>query len=142
MQADTFSYCSRNRRDRPKVERRLTIARYFSIHHKSECPRINRALTNELNYFDCTRRYGNGPRQLNRRCRCCASATCQNSSLMAIRIGMAIMLTCAAPSYLRKCGEPMTLEDLNDQRGVNFLSEQNNGYVPIICCMGCQYVGR
>lgn len=53
-----------------------------------------------------------------------------DSSLVAVRIGMATMVTCAAPSYIQECGEPRTLEDLNDHRGVNFLSGQNNRPLP------------
>jgi len=53
-----------------------------------------------------------------------------DSSLVAIRVGMATMVTCAAPSYLRKCGEPRTLQALGVHRGVNFLSGQDNRPLP------------
>jgi len=48
-----------------------------------------------------------------------------SSSLIARRIGMATMVTCAAPRYLEEYGEPETLEDLGMHRGVTFLSGQN-----------------
>ena len=48
-----------------------------------------------------------------------------SSSLVARRIGMATMVTCAAPRYLKEYGEPKTLEDLSAHRGVTFLSGQN-----------------
>jgi LysR family transcriptional regulator for bpeEF and oprC len=48
-----------------------------------------------------------------------------SSSLVARRIGMATMVTCAAPRYLAEHGEPTTLEDLNTHRGVTFLSGHN-----------------
>lgn len=48
-----------------------------------------------------------------------------SSSLVARRIGMATMVTCAAPRYLAEYGEPTTLEDLNAHRGVTFLSGHN-----------------
>lgn len=48
-----------------------------------------------------------------------------SSSLVARRIGLATMVTCAAPRYLAEHGEPKTLEDLHDHRGVTFLSGHN-----------------
>lgn len=48
-----------------------------------------------------------------------------SSSLVASRIGLATMVTCAAPRYLKEHGEPQTLEDLSAHRGVTFLSGQN-----------------
>lgn len=48
-----------------------------------------------------------------------------NSSLVARRIGMAIMVTCAAPRYLAEHGEPTNLDDLSAHRGVTFLSGHN-----------------
>jgi len=48
-----------------------------------------------------------------------------SSSLVARRIGMATMVTCAAPRYLEEHGEPTSLEDLNRHRGVTFLSGHN-----------------
>lgn len=48
-----------------------------------------------------------------------------SSSLVASRIGMATMVTCAAPRYLSEHGEPETLEALSAHRGVTFLSGQS-----------------
>lgn len=48
-----------------------------------------------------------------------------SSSLVARRIGMATMVTCAAPRYLAQHGEPTSLEALNAHRGVTFLSGHN-----------------
>ncbi|WP_313202252.1 LysR family transcriptional regulator [Pseudomonas sp.] len=48
-----------------------------------------------------------------------------SSSLVAARIGMATMVTCAAPRYLREHGEPKSLEELNAHHGVTFISGQN-----------------
>ena len=53
-----------------------------------------------------------------------------SSSLVARRIGMATLVTCAAPSYIREFGEPKTLAELVDHRGVNFLSGQNKRPLP------------
>ncbi|AZE55555.1 Transcriptional regulator, LysR family [Pseudomonas synxantha] len=53
-----------------------------------------------------------------------------DSSLIARPIAQAIMVTCAAPDYLRAQGRPETLEDLASHRGVNFLSGQNNRTLP------------
>jgi LysR family transcriptional regulator for bpeEF and oprC len=53
-----------------------------------------------------------------------------DSTLIARSIGMATMVTCAAPEYLDEYGEPATLEDLKSHRGVNFLSGQSNRTLP------------
>lgn len=53
-----------------------------------------------------------------------------DSTLIARPIGMAIMVTCAAPNYLREHSEPTTLEYLDNHQGVNFLSGQNNRPLP------------
>lgn len=53
-----------------------------------------------------------------------------DSTLIARPIGMATMVTCAAPNYLHENGEPATLKDLVAHRGVNFLSGQNNRTLP------------
>jgi len=53
-----------------------------------------------------------------------------SSSLVARPIGMATMVTCAAPKYLHEHGEPRTLEELAAHRGVNFLSGRNNRPLP------------
>jgi LysR family transcriptional regulator for bpeEF and oprC len=49
-----------------------------------------------------------------------------DSSLVARRIGMATMVTCAAPSYLDTHGAPSTPDQLDTHRGVSFLSGQNH----------------
>ncbi|NVZ60694.1 LysR family transcriptional regulator [Pseudomonas gingeri] len=53
-----------------------------------------------------------------------------NSSLIARRIGLATMVTCAAPSYLQAFGSPQTPDDLSAHRGVSFLSGQNHRPLP------------
>lgn len=53
-----------------------------------------------------------------------------DSTLIARPIGMATMVTCAAPKYLQAHGEPETLQDLVVHRGVNFLSGLNNRTLP------------
>jgi LysR family transcriptional regulator, regulator for bpeEF and oprC len=53
-----------------------------------------------------------------------------SSSLVARQIGTAIMVTCAAPSYLQAFGIPETLQDLTVHRGVSFLSGHNNRPLP------------
>ncbi|MGB6009193.1 LysR family transcriptional regulator [Castellaniella sp.] len=44
----------------------------------------------------------------------------QDSSLIAKRIGVFKTVTCAAPSYLERYGNPQTLEDLERHRAVNY----------------------
>ncbi|VVM43585.1 HTH-type transcriptional regulator DmlR [Pseudomonas fluorescens] len=53
-----------------------------------------------------------------------------DSSLIARPIAMATMVTCAAPEYLHRHGEPETLDELAAHRGVNFLSGQSNRTLP------------
>jgi LysR family transcriptional regulator for bpeEF and oprC len=53
-----------------------------------------------------------------------------SSSLVARRIGLATMVTCASPRYLTDHGEPKSLEDLSAHRGVTFLSGQSNRSLP------------
>lgn len=53
-----------------------------------------------------------------------------DSSLIARQVGMATMVTCAAPTYLQVHSEPEGLEDLATHQGVNFLSGQNNRILP------------
>jgi LysR family transcriptional regulator for bpeEF and oprC len=52
----------------------------------------------------------------------------EDSGLVARRIGNLPRITCAAPSYLEKYGEPKTLEELRDHIGVNYVST-NTGRV-------------
>lgn len=53
-----------------------------------------------------------------------------DSALIARPIGMAAMVTCAAPKYLNEHSAPHTLEGLAQHRGVNFLSGLNNRTLP------------
>ncbi|VVN39612.1 HTH-type transcriptional regulator DmlR [Pseudomonas fluorescens] len=53
-----------------------------------------------------------------------------DSTLIARPVGMATMVTCAAPAYLHQHSEPKRLEDLAAHRGVNFLSGQSNRTLP------------
>lgn len=53
-----------------------------------------------------------------------------DSSLVARRIGMATMVTCAAPGYIEAFGAPRTLDELSAHRGVSFLSGQNHRPLP------------
>lgn len=46
----------------------------------------------------------------------------EDSGLVARRIGNLPRVTCAAPSYLEKYGEPKTLEDLHHHIAVNYVS--------------------
>ncbi|MGV2292915.1 LysR family transcriptional regulator [Trinickia sp. YCB016] len=48
----------------------------------------------------------------------------QDSSLVARRIGLFEGVTCAAPSYLERMGEPTTLDDLSQHRAVNYFSSR------------------
>jgi LysR family transcriptional regulator, regulator for bpeEF and oprC len=52
----------------------------------------------------------------------------EDSGLVARRIGNLPRVTCAAPAYLEKYGEPKTLEELRDHIGVNYVSS-NTGRV-------------
>lgn len=53
-----------------------------------------------------------------------------DSTLIARPIAQAIMVTCAAPEYLREHGTPETLAELAHHQGVDFLSGQNNRTLP------------
>lgn len=53
-----------------------------------------------------------------------------DSSLVARRIGMATMVTCAAPGYIQEFGAPDTLEALDTHRCISFLSGQNHRRLP------------
>jgi LysR family transcriptional regulator for bpeEF and oprC len=43
-----------------------------------------------------------------------------NSSMIGRRIGLAPMVTCAAPSYLREFGQPESIVDLSQHQAVNY----------------------
>ncbi|RKT49728.1 LysR family transcriptional regulator for bpeEF and oprC [Azonexus fungiphilus] len=45
-----------------------------------------------------------------------------DSTLVARRIGSISFVTCAAPSYLARCGTPETLEDLQSHQAIHFFS--------------------
>jgi LysR family transcriptional regulator, regulator for bpeEF and oprC len=51
-----------------------------------------------------------------------------DSGLVARRIGSMPRITCAAPSYIEKYGEPKTIEDLHHHIGVNYVSS-NTGKI-------------
>ncbi|WP_434674435.1 LysR substrate-binding domain-containing protein [Pseudomonas sp. R1-15] len=53
-----------------------------------------------------------------------------DSTLVARPVALATMVTCAAPEYLARHGEPETLGDLVAHRGVNFLSGQSSRPLP------------
>jgi LysR family transcriptional regulator, regulator for bpeEF and oprC len=52
----------------------------------------------------------------------------EDSGLVARRVGNLPLVTCAAPSYLEKYGEPKTLEDLRHHTAVNYMSG-NTGHI-------------
>lgn len=54
----------------------------------------------------------------------------KDSSMVARRIGSAIMITCASPQYLEEFGEIRTLDDLSNHRGINFLSGSSKRPLP------------
>jgi len=54
----------------------------------------------------------------------------KDSSLIAKRIGAAVMVTCASPAYLSEFGKPETLADLASHRSVNFLSGSSRRALP------------
>ncbi|MBC8728016.1 LysR family transcriptional regulator [Paraburkholderia sp. UCT2] len=56
--------------------------------------------------------------------------TLDESSLVAKRIGLARIVTCASPAYLRKFGTPTTLEDLGEHRAVNYVSARSGRTFP------------
>ncbi|MGF6807782.1 LysR family transcriptional regulator for bpeEF and oprC [Paraburkholderia sp. Clong3] len=56
--------------------------------------------------------------------------TPEESSLVAKRIGLARIVTCASPAYLRKFGTPTTLADLGEHRAVNYVSARSGRTFP------------
>lgn len=54
----------------------------------------------------------------------------KDSSMVARRIGAAVMVTCASPRYLAEVGQPETLEELADHRVVSFLSGSSKRPLP------------
>lgn len=53
-----------------------------------------------------------------------------DSSLIARRIGLVPMVTCAAPSYLERFGTPKSLDELDSHLAVNFLIEHRRKIMP------------
>ncbi|KJH82087.1 LysR family transcriptional regulator [Stutzerimonas stutzeri] len=53
-----------------------------------------------------------------------------DSSLVAKRIGEVALVTCAAPSYVKKYGLPGSLDDLQAHLAVNFMVEQRRQIMP------------
>nr|WP_240160804.1 LysR family transcriptional regulator [Burkholderia sp. Ax-1719] len=53
-----------------------------------------------------------------------------DSSMVARRVGTAVMVTCASPKYLEEFGIPRHVSDLSAHRGVNFLSGRSNRSLP------------
>src|SRR5690606_23577796 len=53
-----------------------------------------------------------------------------DSSLVAKRIGEVALVTCAAPSYVKKYGLPGSLDDLQAHVAVNFMVEQRRQIMP------------
>ncbi|MBB5445293.1 MULTISPECIES: LysR family transcriptional regulator [unclassified Paraburkholderia] len=56
--------------------------------------------------------------------------TLEESSLVAKRIGLARIVTCASPAYLRKFGTPTTLAELAEHRAVNYVSARSGRTFP------------
>ncbi|SMG45761.1 LysR family transcriptional regulator [Paraburkholderia susongensis] len=56
--------------------------------------------------------------------------TPEESSLVARRIGLARIVTCASPAYLDKYGTPATLEALSEHRAVNYVSARSGKTFP------------
>jgi LysR family transcriptional regulator for bpeEF and oprC len=68
-----------------------------------------------------------------------------DSSLIARHIGLATMVTCAAPAYLEAHGTPHSLEQLDAHSGVSFLSGQNQRPLPwqfLQAGQDCSYLMR
>ncbi|MDR2262517.1 MAG: LysR family transcriptional regulator [Enterobacter asburiae] len=49
----------------------------------------------------------------------------EDSSFISRRLGSVQLMTCAAPSYLEKYGQPQTLDQLQDHKAVNFFSRNS-----------------
>jgi len=54
----------------------------------------------------------------------------RDSSMVARRVASLQQVTCASASYLKKYGEPKSLEDLDQHRAVNFFSPSNGRQYP------------
>ncbi|MNI53693.1 HTH-type transcriptional regulator DmlR [compost metagenome] len=58
------------------------------------------------------------------------AGTLTDSTLIGKRVANLRQITCASPSYLRKYGEPKTLDDLRHHRAVNYVSRSNAKLFP------------
>lgn len=58
------------------------------------------------------------------------AGTLTDSTLIGKRVANLRQITCASPSYLRKYGEPKTLDDLKHHRAVNYVSRSNAKLFP------------
>jgi len=54
----------------------------------------------------------------------------QDSSMVGRRLASLGQVTCASPAYLKRYGEPRSLEDLGGHRAVNFFSAQTGKVYP------------
>lgn len=54
----------------------------------------------------------------------------EDSSFIARHIGEVAMVTCAAPSYIKRFGRPETLEELAQHKAVNFFSDRSREVMP------------
>lgn len=58
------------------------------------------------------------------------AGTLSDSSLIGRRVATLDQLTCASPAYLRKHGEPKSLDDLARHRAVNYVSRTTGKHFP------------
>ena len=59
------------------------------------------------------------------------AGTLSDSALIGKRVANLRQITCASPAYLRKYGEPKTLEDLKHHRAVNYVSRTTAKLFPV-----------
>jgi LysR family transcriptional regulator for bpeEF and oprC len=64
----------------------------------------------------------------------------QDSTLIARRIGIMESVTCAAPGYLERYGEPRSLDDLQDHRAVHYFSSRTGRVIELDFVVGDQVV--
>lgn len=58
------------------------------------------------------------------------AGTLNDSTLIGRRVANLRQITCASPAYLRKHGEPKSLEDLKNHRAVNYVSRTDGKLFP------------
>ncbi|NUT75001.1 LysR family transcriptional regulator [Pseudomonas sp. C1C7] len=58
------------------------------------------------------------------------AGTLSDSALIGKRVASLRQITCASPAYLRKHGEPKTLDDLKNHRAVNYVSRTDGKVFP------------